>query len=201
VSENGAVLNRNNRALRIHREWVTEYYTALWPEPIPFAYGMKPSAMTTDSPAYVRAAVTDTMRVNALQYLGECYFEGYGLPFDAAAAVTCYRAVLAAAPKDTPQPPAAVIEATYSLGWCLLYGVGTAVNQPEAIRLLTRASRTHGGACYTLGVCHEEGRGVVVADDREAVKYYRKAQKLGHPEAAAKVEILEKRLQSKAEAM
>lgn len=201
VSESGAVLNRNNRALRIHREWVTEYYTALWPEPIPFAYGMKPSAMTTDSPAYVRAAVTDTMRVNALQYLGECYFEGYGLPFDAAAAVTCYRAVLAAAPKDTPQPPAAVIEATYSLGWCLLYGVGTAVNQPEAIRLLTRASRTHGGACYTLGVCHEEGRGVVVADDREAVKYYRKAQKLGHPEAAAKVELLEKRLQSKAEAM
>jgi TPR repeat protein len=79
--------------------------------------------------------------------------------------------------------------------------VGTAVNQPEAIRLLTRASRTHGGACYTLGVCHEEGRGVVVADDLEAVKYYRKAQKLGHPEAAAKVELLEKRLQSKAEAM
>ena len=201
VRESSATLNRNNRALRIHREWVTEYYTALWPEPVPFAYGMKPSAMTTDSPAYVRAAVTDTMRVNALQYLGECYFEGYGLPFDAAAAVTCYRAVLAVAPKDTPQPPAAVVEATYSLGWCLLYGVGTAVNQPEAIRLLTRASRTHAGACYTLGVCHEEGRGVVVADDREAVKYYRKAHKLGHPDAAAKVETLEKRLQSKAEAM
>ena len=202
VRESSATLNRNNRALRIHREWVTEYYTALWPEPVPFAYGMKPSAMTTtDSPAYVRAAVTDTMRVNALQYLGECYFEGYGLPFDAAAAVTCYRAVLEAAPKDTPQPPAAVTEATYSLGWCLLYGVGTAVNLPEAIRLLTRASRNHGGACYTLGVCHEEGRGVVVADDREAVKYYRKAHKLGHPDAAAKVEALEKRLQSKAEAM
>lgn len=201
VRESGATLNRNNRAMRIHREWVTEYYTALWPEPVPFAYGMKPSAMTTDSPAYVRAAVTDTMRVNALQYLGECYFEGYGLPFDAAAAVTCYRAVLEVAPKDSQQPLAAVTEATYSLGWCLLYGVGTAINQPEAIRLLTKASRNHGGACYTLGVCHEEGRGVVVADDREAVKYYRKAQKLGHPDAAAKVEILEKRLQNQADAM
>jgi TPR repeat protein len=52
------------------------------------------------------------------------------------------------------------------------------------------------GACYTLGVCHEEGRGVVVADDREAIKYYRKAQKLGHNKAAAKVAMLEKRLQN-----
>ena len=123
------------------------------------------------------------------------------MPFDAAAAVTCYRAVLAAAPKDGSQPSAAVIEATYSLGWCLLYGVGTAIRQPEAIRLLTKAAKTHAGACYTLGVCHEEGRGVVMADDREAVKFYRKAHKLGHPEAAAKVEILEKRLQDKADAM
>ena len=74
------------------------------------------------------------------------------------------------------------------------------VNYPEAIRLLTMVSKTHVGACYTLGVCQEEGRGVVVADDREAIKYYRKAQKLGHNKAAAKVAMLEKRLQSRSEA-
>jgi len=34
----------------------------------------------------------------------------------------------------------------------------------------------------------------VAADDREAVKFYRRAQKLGHPKAAEKIEILEKRL-------
>ena len=105
--------------------------------------------------------------------------------------------MLAHAPKGVAVPPASVVEATYSLGWCLLYGVGTAEDAQEAIRLLTQAAKTHGGACYTLGVCHEEGRGVVVADDREAVRFYRKAQKLGHPKAAGKVEELEKRLENR----
>jgi TPR repeat protein len=104
------------------------------------------------------------------------------------------------APKGVQVQPSAVTDATYSLGWCLLYGVGTSVNYPEAIRLLTQVSKTHAGACYTLGVCHEEGRGVVVADDREAIKFYRKAQKLGHNKAAAKVAMLEKRLQNRSDA-
>ncbi len=198
VRDRTALLNRNSRGLRIHQEWMTDYYTALWPEPVPFAYAMRPTTVSADIPAYMQAPVTALMRVNALQYLGECFFEGYGLPADATAAVTCYRAVLKAAPKGTTTLPAAVTEATYSLGWCLLYGVGTTVDQPEAIRLLTQVSRNHAGACYTLGVCHEEGRGVVVADDREAIKFYRKAQKFGHPKAALKVAELEKRLQSRA---
>lgn len=195
-----AMPTRNNRALRLHRTWLTDYYTALWPEPVPFSYDMKATALQGDSPDYVKAPVTDLMRINAMQYLGECFFEGYGLPPDASAAVICYRAVMEMAPRGVRTMPSAVTEATYSLGWCLLYGVGTTVNYPEAIRLLTMVSKTHVGACYTLGVCHEEGRGVVVADDREAIKYYRKAQKLGHNKAAAKVAMLEKRLQSRSEA-
>ena len=194
-----AVPTRNSRALRLHRVWLSDYYTALWPEPEPFARAMKATSLQGDRPAYVSATVTDTMRVNALQYLGECFFEGYGLPADAKAAVACYRAVLEIAQNSGLFTPAAVTEATYSLGWCLLYGVGTSANHPEAIRLLTQVSKTHAGACYTLGVCHEEGRGVVAADDREAIKYYRKAQKLGHGKAAAKVAVLEKRLQSHAD--
>ena len=195
MRENDGMLNRNSRALRVHQEWLSDYYTALWLEPDPFTFTMHATAIESDLPDYVVAPVTDTLRANALQYLGECFFEGYGLNADAAAAVACYRAVLDYAPKG-PNPPPSVVDATYSLGWCLLYGVGTAPNCQEAMRLLNTASKSHAGACYTLGLCHEEGRGVVAADDREAVKFYRKAQRLGHPKAAAKVAMLEKRLRA-----
>jgi TPR repeat protein len=50
-----------------------------------------------------------------------------------------------------------------------------------------------------MGVCHEEGRGVVAADAREAVKFFRKAQKLGHPGAAEKVEQMESLLKARSE--
>jgi TPR repeat protein len=196
MRETLAALNRHNRAHRQHQEWLCNYYTALCLEPTPFAYPMRSAAVPSDLPDYVTEPVTDVMRANALQYLGECFFEGYGLPVDAAAAVACYRAVLDAAPKGLRNPPLSVTEATYSLGWCLLHGVGTAVDLPEAIRLLNSVSGSHPGACYTLGLCHEEGLGVVAADLREAVKLYRKAHRLGYPGAAAKVDELEKQLRS-----
>ena len=199
IKENGGMLSRSSgRALRIHQTWLCDYYTALYPMPEPFSYAMQNTVIPSDAPEYTTIPVTDLMRANALQYLGECFFEGYGLPSDAAAAVTCYRAVLACAPKGGPTPPASVAEATYSLGWCLLHGVGTPANHREAIRLLTSVSRSHPGACFTLGLCHEEGLGVVAADDREALKFYRKAQRLGHPKAADKVAVLEKRLLERA---
>ena len=189
---------RSERAQWVHRSWMTDYYRALWPEPTPFSLEMRPTTVPTDRPAFATAPVTDLMRVNALQYLGECFYEGYGLPADPAAAVTCYRMVLDMA-RTGGVESASVTEAAYSLGWCLLYGVGVDANEetariPEAMGLLTKASRNHGGACYTLGLCHEEGRGVVAADDREALRFYRKAQKLGHPLAAGKIAKLEKRV-------
>jgi TPR repeat protein len=196
VQENGGLMSRNSRALRIHQEWLSDYYTALYPEPKPFAYRMEATVIPSDIPDYVKAPVTDIMRANALQYLGECFYEGYGLPSDMVAAVACYRRVLEYAPKGG-EPPASIVEATYSLGWCRLYGMGIEANHQEAIRLLTSISKTHAGACYTLGICHEEGMGVVVADDREAVKFYRKAQKFGHPSASAKVAELERKLRTR----
>lgn len=182
---------------RRHRQWLNNYYTVLCPEAEPFAYSMRSTVAASELPPYISSPVTDIMRANALQYLGDCFFEGIGLPEDAAAAVTCYRAVLDCAPKGTPHLPASVAEATYSLGWCLLHGVGTAADHQTAIRLLTSVSRTHPGACYTLGLCHEEGIGTV-ADNREAIKFYRKAQRLGHPEAEAKVMEVEKQLPERA---
>ncbi len=196
MQENGGLMNRDRRALRIHQEWLSDYYTALYLEPKPFEYAMEITVIPSDIPAYITAPVTDAMRVGALQYLGECFYEGYGLTADPAAAVACYRRVLQYAPKGG-ELPAPIVEATYSLGWCRLYGVGIEANHQEAIRLLTSVAKTHAGACYTLGICHEEGLGVVAADDREAVKFYRKAEKFGHPNAAAKVAELERKLQTR----
>ena len=200
MREEHAETTRNSRGLRVHHAWLADYYTALWPEPVPFTYDMRSTAKAEDAPAYVTAPVTDAMRVNALLYVGECYFEGYGLQADAKTAVACYRKALELA-RASGVTSASVAEAEYSLGWCLLYGVGTPVDYPEAIRSLTAAAKTHGGACYTLGVCHEEGRGVVAADDREAIKYYRKALKLGVSTAASKVSVIEKRLQKLSDAL
>lgn len=198
IREKQSALTKQNRAQWIHRSWMTDYYQALWPEPIPFAYEMRPTSIPADRPAFAIAPVTDAMRVNALQYLGECYFEGYGVPVNPEAAVSCYRTVLDIA-RAGKVDSVSVTEATYSLGWCLLYGIGVTANRPEAIRLLTAASRSHSGACYTLGLCHEQGIGVVVADDREAVRFYRKAQRLGHPKATEKIRKLEKRLSARLE--
>jgi TPR repeat protein len=61
---------------------------------------------------------------------------------------------------------------------------------------MTMASKYHAEACYCLGTCYEEGIGVDVADRREAIKYYRKAFKLGYRKAAAKVTLLEKELKA-----
>lgn len=191
---------RDSRAGRSHDGWMTDYYTALWPEPIPFSYEMKATSDPKDRPAYVTEEVTDVMTASALNYLGDCLFYGKGLEPDAAAAVACYREVVSMRlqlARNQPVPPG-VVWAQYSLGWCLLHGVGTARDLRGAVKWLTVASRTHGEACYCLAGCHERGDGVDVPDKREAIKYYRKAVKLGYRKADAKVAELEKQLRAEA---
>jgi TPR repeat protein len=175
------------------------YYGATLPMPLPFSYEMHTTAH--EPPAEVTVAVTEVMTATALYELGECYYYGYGLSVDTAAAVECYRRALeipVTIPRGTP-PPMAVTEAAYSLGYCLLYGVGVRRDEAEAVKWLTLSSARHAAACATLGLCHEQGVGVVAADDREALKYYRKALRLGQKTAARKVLLLEKRLKSAAE--
>ena len=177
------------------------YYQARLPEPEPFSYAIRLTADPVLLPAYAVAEVTDSMVADALYYLGECYFYGHGLITDATAAAECYRRVLdmrLSVPRGTP-PPVCVTESAYSLGWCLLYGVGVARDYTEAVKWLTLASSRHAAACNTLALCHELGVGVVAADDREALKYYRKALRFGYRSASRKVTLLEKRLRNAAE--
>ncbi|MBR5124343.1 MAG: sel1 repeat family protein [Clostridia bacterium] len=183
-----------------HEGWMTNYYTALWLVPDLFRYGMTPGSVPEDRPTHATAEVTDTMRAACLNYLGDCLYYGIGLPADTTAAADCYRRVVSMripVPRGGT-PPAGMIWAWYSYGWCLLRGVGTAKDPRSAVRFMTMASKYHAEAAYCLGTCYEEGRGVDVADQREAIKYYRKALKLGYRKAAFKVAELEKKLRTEA---
>ena len=181
--------------LRDHSVWLSDFYTSLWPEPTPFAYEMHALAVPDQIPAHVTASVTPLMLAEALNYMGDCFFYGKGLPHRLAAAVACYRRVtdLELNLSRGEATPECVVWAQYSLGWCLLHGEGVYKNEREAVRRLTVAAKTHPEACYDLGMCYEAGIGVDNVDLPEAMKCYRRAAKLGHPQAANKVKRLERR--------
>lgn len=192
--------HRDGWAGRSHEGWMTDYYTALWPKPALFGYGMEPTSALSDRPDYVSAEVTPAMLASALNYLGDCLFYGEGLPEDPTASAACYREVVemriqAARGQSLPQ---GVVWAQYSYGWCLLHGIGVPEDARAAVRYLTLAAKTHAEACYALGECYENGIGVDVADGVEAFKYYRKAHKLGYRKAEMKVRALEKKLRAEA---
>ena len=190
---------RDARAGRSHEGWMTDYYTALRPEPVLFGMGMRATSVPADRPEYVSAAVTPVMTAAALNYLGDCLFYGKGLNEDRAAAASCYREV-ADMKMTLPRgqcEPAGRVWAQYSYGWCLLHGAGVPENPRAAIPYLTRASKTHAEACYALGECYESGKGVDAADEVEAYKYYSKALKLGYAKAEEKVKALKKLLRER----
>ena len=176
-----------------HLAWMTAYYSARRPTLVPFAFDILPKPRAT-APAYVTAEVTPTMRAVALNHLADCLLDGREIPEDHAAAVDCYRR--AADTRQPPHEPVAdgIVQAKYSLGRCLLNGEGTAKNPREGVRLLTEAARHHADAAYLLASCYQTGIGVDARNVREAVKYYRKAVALRHPEAAARLKLLEKQL-------
>lgn len=186
---------RDSRAGRSPNGWLADYYTALWPEPVPFQFEMRATAVPADIPAYATVPVTAVMRASVLSYLGDCLYFGEGLDVNRTAAVACYREV-AEMRLNLPRGeavPRSVVWAQYSYGWCLLHGVGTPRDPRAAVDWLTKAARSHAEACYTLAECWETGVGVDAADDHEAIKYYRKAEKLGYRKARLKVRLLERR--------
>ena len=112
---------------------------------------------------------------NAMNKLGDNWYEGKMLlPKNERAAVKCFR--IAAQMGQ--------IDASYSLGWCLRHGVGTAVDDVEAAKWLKRAAdKGNPYASYSYGLCCEEGSGMDSPNLKDALNYYRRAAASGHSEA------------------
>jgi hypothetical protein len=177
--------------------WMMEYYSIFSPEPQPFAWDLVFRGGGAEVPEVFSCPVTAAMTASAMNYLGECLFEGKGLPQNRAEAVRCYR-YAASIQQDRGQPVCdGMIWAQYNLGWCLLHGAGTPKDEREAVSWLSRAAKYNGYAAHSLAECYKHGQGVDVADDREALKYYRKAQQLGYRPDSLTVRAMERQSRKK----
>lgn len=168
--------------------WLTDYYTADRRAAVPFASGTQYPDAVDAADADVRSAdpslvpVTPAMRAEAMNFLGDCLYFGSFLPMDRVSAVTCFRSAATVRLGRGDPPCEAIAWAQYSLGDCLINGIGCPADPREGVSWLTQAAKTHGKAAYTLARCFEAGIGVDPGDYRlrEAVKYYRKAEALGY---------------------
>lgn len=171
------------------------YYAVLRLTPTPFtSEPLSPlgdvSALTED----LKAPITDVQRAETLNHLGDRYFYGRGVKEDHTAAVACYRrAAAVTVPRGQP-PVGGIVWAQYSLGYCLLHGIGAERDPQGAVKLLTAAAKHHGDAALCLAECHLKGVGVDRADTLEALKYYRRALKFGQTQAAEMISRLESRI-------
>ena len=169
-----------------------EYYAADRRMTVPFTPGivLRPDAVSGEPVDPSAEPVTPAMAAAAMNFLGDCLYYGQYLPVDKEAAVKCFREAA-----DTRAPDcAAVTWAQYSLGCCLVNGVGTEADPREGVRYLTDAAKSHGAAAYTLASCYENGTGVDPGDYRyrEAVKFYRRALALGYRPAEDRLKAMGK---------
>lgn len=173
----------------------TRYYAVLMPTPTPFTLEpLSPMGDTSALSDELKAPVTDVQRAETLNHLGDRYFYGQGVKEDQGAAVACYRrAAAVTVPRGQP-PVGGIVWAQYSLGYCLLHGIGTERDPRGAVKLLTAAAKYHGEAALCLAECHMKGMGVDRADTLEALKYYRRALKFGQTRAAEMISLLESRI-------
>lgn len=184
---------------RSPNDWLKEYYTALAPVPMPFRYtddtlDIATAAVEEGRQDGLCPTVTPRMDAECMNHLGEWLFRGEHLPPDRASAVACYRQA-ARLPQGRGEPVCMdSVNAQYSLGWCLVRGVGCTADPREGVQWLTRAAKYNGEAAYMLAECCERGIGVDVADSRAAVTYYKRALRLGCRSAASAVAAMERAL-------
>jgi len=168
------------------------YYGVLRPLPEPFTLSAPVNRRSeTELPECLNAPLTDTHRAEALNHLGDRYFYGQGIREDQSAAVACYRRAASVVQPRGEKVSGGIVWAQYSLGYCLLHGIGTHKDPREAVRWLEKAAKNHGEASLCLAVCHESGLGVDRKDRLEALKYYRRASKLGCAAAEDEIDRLE----------
>ena len=150
-------------------------------------------------PELLKTPLTPTLRAEALNHLGDRYFYGQDMPEDHAAALACYRRAAATVQPRGEAVSGGIVWAQYSLGYCLLHGIGTHKDAREAVRFLTKAAKYHGEAALCLAECHLDGIGVDRKDRLEALKYYRRAHKFGIPNMEDTIRRLEAELREENE--
>ncbi len=173
------------------------YYATLRLLPEPFK--VSPPVITRKTlantlPDILKAPLTPTLRAEALNRLGDRYFYGQDIREDHAAALTCYRRAASVTQPRGEAVSGGIVWAQYSLGYCLLHGIGTHKDAREAVRWLTKAAKYHGKAALCLAECHLDGVGVDRKDRLEALKYYRRALKFGITEIEDTIRRLEAEL-------
>jgi TPR repeat protein len=129
--------------------------------------------------AYYKLAADQGLDVAQNAYAW-CFFKGEGVDFDPERGVELF---CLAAEQGLPS-------AQFMLGWCHDKGYGTPANPEIACVWFHRAAQADvplASACFMLGECYRHGRGVVV-DVFEAVRFYRKALKLGYGEAQTELD-------------
>ena len=119
---------------------------------------------------YERAAEQGHPR--AQRNLGQCYYEGNGVPEDLAKAIKLFRQ--AAEQGDTV--------GQFLLGECLTYGDGIAQDEAKGITLVRKAAmKGHADAQFSLGLYYYSL--AVPKDEDLAARWFRKAAKQGHETA------------------
>ena len=177
----------------IIREFGRVYHAVIKKAPEMFHF-RDPLVITADGADVPLAAetLTDTVRAEALNHLADSYFYGRGIAKDPVAAVTLYRRAASVKQPRGEAVSGGIVWAQYSLGYCLLHGIGVAENPREAVQWLTTAAKYHGAASMCLAECYLEGVGVDRKDTQEVLKYYRRALKFGYTEAEDAIARLKK---------
>jgi len=105
--------------------------------------------------------------------LGNCYYNGNGVPQNDSEAVNWFR-------KAAEQGHA---DAQYNLGYCYYDGKGVPQNDSEAVNWFRKAAEQgHAEAQYKLGDCYYYGEGIT-QNYSEAIKWYKKAAEQGDASA------------------
>ncbi len=170
------------------------YYDALCllPEPFRVSSPVATKKHATDTlPDILKTPLTPTLRAEALNRLGDRYFYGRDIRENHASAISCYRRAASTVQPRNEAVSGGIVWAQYSLGYCLLHGIGTHKDAREAVRFLTKAAKYHGEASLCLAECHLEGIGVDRKDRLEALKYYRRASKFGIADVSDTIRRLE----------
>jgi TPR repeat protein len=113
--------------------------------------------------------------------LGKMYLTGSsGVPIDAEEGARWFRMAMEGGDREA------------ELAYATMLATGNGVpRDDEAARAIFERAAERGdpGAQWSLGVLHEEGRGGLVKDLREAMKWWRKAAKQGHALSQAKLGV------------